>query len=333
MTLTVPQVLDWKSELLTNAGLQLKELVAALDSQRGGILQEQDALADSWNGESASAAAARVVDECFLVSSVADVVHAFADEFKTSGGIVEGVRTHVVGVVADAEARGFQVEPSGNVHANRIINLLHAMGTPSAENAALQVRIEATEMTLQLVAALKQAESAAVGVTSRLAPLIQCTQELSFAGSNGSIVDDGNGGYSWEPDYPATFASATIGVMTDVTGRGLTSAAVSSVDDVGRLIGKAFGPTGAVLGVVPAISNDIKAGMDPTKAIVTEGAAAAGGFAAGAYVGTWVGGVVGTFVPFPVVGTAVGVAVGAAVGGGVGWGGSKLLQFVWDRYE
>ncbi len=194
----------------------------------------------------------------------------------------------------------------------------------------MALRLEAAELTRQLLDALRQAEAAAEGVSSRLAPHIGAAQKLALLSSNGSVVEDADGGFSWQPDYPATFASATIGVMTDVTEKGLTKAAVSSVDDVGKLIGKRLGPAGAVLGVIPAINNDIAGGMSPTKAIVTEGAAAAGAFAAGTYVGTWVGGIAGTFIPIPVLSTAVGVGVGAVVGGGVGWAGSKFLQSIWD---
>ncbi|MCZ4079245.1 hypothetical protein O1W68_14940 [Rhodococcus sp. H36-A4] len=66
--------------------------------------------------------------------------------------------------------------------------------------------------------------------------------------------------------------------------------------------------------------------MSPTAAIVTEGTAAAGGY----LVGSVAGGVVGTFIPIPVVGTAIGVGVGAALGGLVAWGGSKVMQNLWD---
>ncbi|MDJ0358965.1 hypothetical protein [Rhodococcus sp. H29-C3] len=326
MTLTVAEVSGWRPASLINAGRQLSGIVSALDSQRAGVLQEQNALADTWHGEAAIAAAERVVGECSLVSSVAEVLQSVADELTGSGGIVDGVRNRVVEVVSDATTRCFDVEASGMVNADKMIALCAVITGPASEDAALAFQLEAAELTRQLLEALRQAEAAAEGVSSRLAAHIAIAQDLALLSSNGNVVVDVDGGFSWQPDYPATFASATVGVMTDVTGKGLTSAAVSSVDDVGKLIGKGFGPAGAVLGVIPAIHNDIAGGMSPTAAIVTEGTAAAGGY----LVGSVAGGVVGTFIPIPVVGTAIGVGVGAALGGLVAWGGSKVMQNLWD---
>ncbi len=131
MTLTVSEVSSWKPALLINAGRHLHQLVSALDSQRAGILQEQNALADTWHGEAAIAAAERVVGECSLVSSVAEVIQSLADEFTGAGGVVNGFRTRVVEVVADATTRCFDVENSGMVNADKMIALFCCNYGPS----------------------------------------------------------------------------------------------------------------------------------------------------------------------------------------------------------
>ncbi|MET9492799.1 hypothetical protein [Nocardia sp. NPDC006630] len=93
-----------------------------------------------------------------------------------------------------------------------------------------------------------------------------------------------------------------------------------------------MGIVGNAIGTVPAIANDINGGMDPTKAIVSEGGGTAagvvaGGVAAGIVADAAAGAAIGSVVPG--VGTAAGLVVGTVVGGAVAYLGSKGIQKVW----
>ncbi|WP_139277728.1 hypothetical protein [Rhodococcus marinonascens] len=198
----------------------------------------------------------------------------------------------------------------------------------------MRIKKEAAELTLVVVDALRQADEAAVAAASRIQAAIDALQQAGHAAIPGNVVDHGDGGFTMVPDWPSTIAASTIGVMTDKTGKALTNAAAAtaaaSADDVARTIGRGLGPFGAAIGTVPAIANDIKGGMDPTKAVVTEGAGAAAGLWGGTYLGGKLGAAAGSFIPVPGVGTAVGLVAGAAIGGGIAWLGSKFLQSQWD---
>ncbi|MFE3195744.1 hypothetical protein ACFXHA_42560 [Nocardia sp. NPDC059240] len=159
----------------------------------------------------------------------------------------------------------------------------------------------------------------------------------------------------WKPDIPGMTAASVVGGMTEATRMGLESAAREAgdttvlkwVENWGKSATETgitkemssglshFGIYGNLIGTIPAIANDIRDGeMDPTKAVVTEVGGAeiglvsggmVGGFLAGAMEGT----ALGTAVPG--VGNAVGFVVGGAVGALAAYGGSKGLQWLWDR--
>ncbi|WP_432677022.1 hypothetical protein ACRAJ3_16685 [Rhodococcus pyridinivorans] len=137
-----------------------------------------------------------------------------------------------------------------------------------------------------------------------------------------------NGEFAWTPDWAATTAASTIGVVADITKEGLKEAAISSGDDLARNISRGVNPAAIALGTVPAIANDIESGMDPAKAVVTESAASAlGGVAA--WAGAKGGAALGTMIT-PGVGTAVGFVAGALAGGLTTYISSKGFQALWD---
>lgn len=139
-------------------------------------------------------------------------------------------------------------------------------------------------------------------------------------------------GIEWAPDRAAIeagTASGVIGAMTDATGRALTSAATASADDLALTIGRRLGPAGAVVGMVPGISNDIRSGMDPSVAVTSNAIGAGAGFAAGWLAAGATGAAIGTLVPVPGVGTAAGFVVGVVAGGVTAYLATKGLQSWW----
>jgi len=89
-----------------------------------------------------------------------------------------------------------------------------------------------------------------------------------------------------------------------------------------------MGIIGNAIGTVPAISNDIDGGMDPTKAVVSESAGAATGMTLGTVLGAGAAGALsGSTVPG--VGTAVGFVVGIGASAAAAYGTSKGIQALW----
>ncbi|AOW94559.1 hypothetical protein BFN03_07105 [Rhodococcus sp. WMMA185] len=270
-------------------------------------------------------------------SAVAGALADVAEQYRGAAGIVDGARSHLVSVVSDARGRGFNVEDDGWVDPAGLIAWLVLAPEHTRDAARLRIEKEAAELTLVVVDALRQARDAAVDAANRIQGAIDALQQAGQAAVPGNVVDHGDGGFTMVPDWPSTIAASTIGVMTDKTGKALESAAKASAaaytDDVARNIGRGLGPLGAVVGTVPAIVNDIKGGMDPTKAIVSESAGSAVGLGVGmglssvasyAVAGSALGSVV------PGAGTAAGLVVGAAFGALATWGVSKGIQAAWD---
>ncbi|MFD4402942.1 hypothetical protein ACFWPH_09270 [Nocardia sp. NPDC058499] len=153
----------------------------------------------------------------------------------------------------------------------------------------------------------------------------------------------------WKPDVPAMTAASISGMMTDGVKLGLEGAAKSANDGTVLKWVKEWGTfadgkyttglsrlgiIGNAIGTVPAITNDIEGGMDPTKAVVSESAGTVAGMAAGGVAGAWVSGgsigaAIGTAVPVPGVGTAAGFVIGAGVAAGAAYLTSKGIQKIW----
>ncbi|WP_424805102.1 hypothetical protein [Rhodococcus sp. 27YEA15] len=298
------------------------------------IVVEQDSLVGAWTGAGARAAAARVMGEKRLADRVTSSLRALANDYSSGVGALEAAREHLLSLTIDVTRRGFTVRDNGVVDASEKLAQFPKEPAVQVELARMRIEKEACEATIKVVEALKECDSIATAAIGMIRASTDLLERSAQAATPGEVVVRDDGGFSWRPDVPATAAASVVGVMTDATGRGLASGAASVGDDVARSIGKGLGPFGAVLGAVPAIANDINGGMDPTKAVVSEGA--------GAGVGLWFGGVSGSFLSSaaagalggsavaPGVGTAVGFVAGAVVSGGVAFGVSKGVQFVWD---
>ena len=331
MNPSVTSVTAWNPDALRATAVALDDLVDKLDDRMRGLLDDQDVLSEQWKGDAANAAALRVVKERSLGSAIAGALLQIADAYRTGALIIEGTQMHVLTLVRAAEHQSFTVHDNGIVDAANQISLLRALLPSGAtyDTASLQLERQAAELSVALVNALQQAAAGADDATARIHAAVVVLEDAAKAATPGVVVRSESGEFSLVPDVPATVAASTIGLMSDATKEGLKSAALSTGDDLGRGIARGLGPYAAMLGTIPAINNDIEGGMDPTKAVITESAGSAVGFATGTYAGTKLGGIIGTAIA-PGAGTAAGLLIGAAVGGLFTWGVSKGAQAAWN---
>ncbi|MFG1784491.1 hypothetical protein ACGFIU_18790 [Rhodococcus oryzae] len=307
--------------------------MAKIDAQVDCLTSEQDALAETWHGTAVTAAAGRVVQEQRLGRGVSGALAGVAEGYRVGAGIVESARDHLVMVVAGAHSRGYRVADNGEVDPSGLLAMLALAPPGTGDIAALRIRKEAADLTIAVVGALKQAESAAADAASRVQSATDALQRAGDVAVPGKVVEEKKDVFTWKPDVPATVAASSIGLVADGTKAGLVGAATASGDDLARSIGRGLGPFWAVVGTVPAVVNDIDGGMDPTKAIVSEGVGAGAGLWLGTTLGSMAGSAaagsaVGSVVPG--FGTVVGLVVGAGVGAAAGYGGSKGIQWLWD---
>ncbi|MFD1811813.1 WXG100 family type VII secretion target [Rhodococcus gannanensis] len=321
MTLTVSQVSSWDPAALVAAADGLVAVAETTRRSMHSLTAEQDALADTWRGSAATAAAERVVQEDRLGRGVAEGIDSVSDALRRSSGAVEAARDHLIRTVTAARTAGFTVADDGTVDAS---GLLVVVAGAAVSDAGERLRQEALDLTYATTDALRQAGDAAADAERSLRVAIAALEDAGSAAKPGTVSKGKQDEFTWMPDVPATAAASSIGLVTDATSAGLASAATATGDDLARTIGRGLGPFGAALGTVPAVVNDIEGGMDPTEAIVTEGAGAAAGLIASIGAGAAVGSI------FPGAGTGVGVVVGVVAGGGVGWAVSKVGQLIWE---
>ncbi|MEV0946549.1 hypothetical protein [Rhodococcus sp. NPDC049939] len=143
-------------------------IVADLDERFAGLMIEQDALAETWSGAAATAAATRVVQEKSLGGAVAGALSDLAEQYRGTAGIVDGARSHLVSVVSDARGRGFNVEDDGWVDPAALIAWLALAPEHTRDAARLRIEKEAAELTLVVVDALRQARDAAIDAANRI---------------------------------------------------------------------------------------------------------------------------------------------------------------------
>ncbi|WP_301845029.1 hypothetical protein [Rhodococcus pyridinivorans] len=324
----VAAVRSWNPDALRITADHLDVLVDTLDDRMKGLLTEQDVLAERWSGDAARAAAARVVRERSLGSAIAEALLQVAEAYRTGAWLVEGTRLHLLSVVGGAEQSGFTVHDDGTVDPSDQIHILSAI-LPA--EARVRLEHEATELTHTVTGALEQASRAATETADRITAAVAVLEAARDAAAPGKVVQNENGEFSWWPDWPSTIAASTIGAMSGATKELLTDAAVASGDDVARNIARGMNPAAAAVGTVPAIVNDIKGGMDPTEAVVSESAGTVvgmvGAFLASKGTTAAIGAATGSVVPG--VGTAAGFAVGLVFGGFATWYTSKRIQELW----
>ena len=333
MSPTVSQVSAWNPGALRSTAEGIEGLVAQLDDRMEELASGQHTLLETWEGTAADAAATRVDRERSTGGLIADALGEVARAYRDGAASIESVREHLTVLVRGLRLRGFHVGDDGVVDASGLVGWLVLAPPATRDVARLELEREAAELTLVVLDALRQSDSAASEVVERVRDSLSAVTFAGQAAVPGRIVGSSGGEFSWQPDVPATVAASSVGLMVDATRGGLVAAAGTSGDDVARLIGRGMGPFGAVLGAVPAIANDIDGGMGATKAVTTELA----GAGAGLVLGSWAGGAVSSALAgsaagsvVPGFGTAAGLVVGAVVGGFSAYGGSKFLQWAWD---
>lgn len=326
MNTTVPHVAGWEPESMRKTMIELAEIVERVNSQRAGVLDEQDVLAETWTGEAADAAAERVVAECSRMGTVCGEIDSLGKAFENAAGMVDAAKAHLQAQVSAATMSGFAVAADGVVNPDGMIALIPDSLGDEKMRRADEIRSDAAQLTADIQAALRQAEQAAADAAQQLAEPTMMLTELALGSPTGKFVENPDGSFSWMPDWPTTVASTVIGGMADVTRKVLELPGVDSVDDVAKNIGRGLGAFGAVAGAIPGIADNIDDGMDPTEAVVVEAVPIAAG-AATTWVFGAVGGMAGSIVPGP--GTVAGAAAGIVLGGAVSYGVSKLLEATW----
>ena len=330
MNLTVSAVQSWNPDALRITADRIDRIVDRLDDRMKGLLSEQDVLAERWTGDAARSAAERIVRERSLGSAIAGALLEVGGAYRTGASIVEGARMHLLATLSSAEQSGFTVHDDGTVDPSEQIALLAILVPDSTAAAGTRSQVErcAADLTRTISDAIHQASRAAAETTDRIDAAVNALEVARDAAMPGKVVQQENGEFSWTPDWAATTAASTIGSMADGTKVGLGAAAATSGDDLARGVARGLGPAGVVLGVIPAIVNDIEGGMDPTRAVVTEGSGAAAGYLASAWAFGQAGAVLGTGVA-PGVGTAVGLSAGIVAGAFGSYLVSKSAQWLW----
>ncbi|QNG20188.1 hypothetical protein G4H71_13465 [Rhodococcus triatomae] len=321
-TMTVSLVRAWRPADLTETARGTDMLVERFDAQVDRVRSDHYTLTETWSGDAAEAADHRIAQECKLASAISEALAGVAAAYRDGEPALAAARANVLGHVEHARWSGFYVMDNGEV----------TLPPETAGDAATiaTLREEAEAQTALVQDALRQAVEVSMDVTAALRSATEILDDAAAAARVGQIVEDGDG-FSWAPDVPATVAASVVGTMSSAIGDGLKSVA-DSADNASRTIAKGMRPFGTVLGTIPAISNDIKGGMDPTKAVVTESVGAAAGALTGVWAGAKAGALVGSGAA-PGVGTVVGFGAGAATGLIVGYAVPKAGQYVWGLFE
>lgn len=121
VTLTVPNVVAWRPKDLIGSADGIDAMSRKIDESMHSLCLDQDVLAESWHGEAAKAAAERVVGESSTAGKVAGALSVIAREYRTSSGMLDGVRSDLVQVVNAATMSGYTVGADGVVDASAIL--------------------------------------------------------------------------------------------------------------------------------------------------------------------------------------------------------------------
>lgn len=340
---TPPEVLDWDVSnlpmLAVNATSIADGIVKAADTMHTTI---HDGLI--WDGEAKAAAEDKANQEQAQMRAIAT---AYDDLAGAANGAYEAMehplaeiqvlfRTYVhppVSVGDDWSVHG--VEDSDSEAGIQLARI------PVLANTLLNADAQWGQRLLDAIAELERMAS-----DEALASVVDAVRQIKADDPNALPDEIGTEPAShWKPDGPAMTAAAVSGAMTDGVKMGLKGAAETANDtavlkwvkDWGKYAPgiSRLGVIGNAIGTVPAISNDIDGGMDPTKVVVSESAGTAVGMAAGSGAG-WAtavlagggaGATAGSVVPG--AGTALGFVVGIGVSAGAAYGTSKGIQALW----
>lgn len=186
MTLTIPDVNNWKPEQLSAAGEHAGTISQGLDTAVGKGSTETKSLADSnkWSGAAGAAANARMDTEKTRASAVSAALLELKTAFTTQTQNLVEAKTKVLQLRDDAinQTPPFDVQPNGTVDATtRIAYLREHADKANVEGLVFQESLQAASRTWELTNALKSAETVANQAKTQLDTAI-AKLEQAFSG-------------------------------------------------------------------------------------------------------------------------------------------------------
>ncbi|WP_433659631.1 transglycosylase SLT domain-containing protein [Nocardia sp. CA-128927] len=166
MTLSIPDVDNWKPEQLTTAGEQAGTISQGLDTAVGKGATQTKSLEDGkkWSGTAGAAANARMDTEKTRSSAVSAALLELKTAFTSQTQNLVEAKTKVLRLRDDAinQSPPFDVEPNGTVNATtRIAALREHSDKANVESLVFQESLLAASRTWELTNALKTAETVA----------------------------------------------------------------------------------------------------------------------------------------------------------------------------
>jgi uncharacterized protein YukE len=135
--LTLAQVRSWRPAALSAAGVDVGRASGRLDREVSSVTGAIRAARGSWTGPAAEAAADRASREAATGRSLVEALESARRALDSGAAEIGSARTHVLSVVADAEASGFRVGEDGSVTAP---TLPPVMTTPEQATEAARER-------------------------------------------------------------------------------------------------------------------------------------------------------------------------------------------------
>ncbi|MFI7001665.1 transglycosylase SLT domain-containing protein [Nocardia sp. NPDC050175] len=166
MTLSIPDVENWKPEQLTAAGEQAGTMSQGLDTAVGKGSTQTKSLEDGnkWSGTAGAAANARMDTEKTRASAVSAALLELKTAFTSQTQNLVEAKNKVIQLRDDAinQAPPFDVQPNGTVNATtRIAALREHSDKANVEGLVFQESLLAASRTWELTNALKTAETVA----------------------------------------------------------------------------------------------------------------------------------------------------------------------------
>ncbi|MFE9578762.1 transglycosylase SLT domain-containing protein [Nocardia sp. NPDC006044] len=166
MTLSIPDVENWKPEQLTAAGEQAGTMSQGLDTAVGKGSTQTKSLEDGkqWSGTAGAAANARMDTEKTRASAVSAALLELKTAFTAQTQNLVEAKNKVIQLRDDAinQTPPFDVEPNGKVNATtRIAALREHSDKANVEGLVFQESLLAASRTWELTNALKTAETVA----------------------------------------------------------------------------------------------------------------------------------------------------------------------------
>lgn len=259
MTPTLSQFASWKPAILGAVADSLDGAVDRINGIFHSVLGEQDALAESWSGKAASAAAARIVREERLAREITNAIGAVADALRRDQNVIANSVGYILATANSARLIGYEVAENGVITAQRLGAQYRLAGT-RGETIAIEAELDASYMAVKLIEGMKQAEldvqSAKVNINlalnqyadavdalgnplaELLAPTLfghrsEMTVETPSILSPGSILIATNKGVPMTADGPD---GSTITISPGVDGDPVVMTSAAAADGSGQIV-------------------------------------------------------------------------------------------------